>query len=813
MASIIQGYEYDIFISYRQKDNKGEGWVNKFVDALRTELEATFKEDISVYFDENPHDRLQETHNVDKSLEGKLKCLIFIPILSRTYCDQGSYAWQYEFLAFLRMAETDQFGRDVRLRSGNVASRILPVRIHDLENEDVKLFEKETKSELRALDFVFKTASGVNRPLKAYEDHPMDNLNKIFYSDQINRVANSIDEIIHSLKTKQTNLPGSKLLEYNPISDTKGEDVRKLDTEKTLISKKSKIGLLLTLAVFLSALGVFGVFRIIEKSKQAADIAKLEKSIAVLPFLNDSPEEENAYFINGIMEEVLNNLQKIKEFRVLSRTSTDQFKGQDKPTIPEIAKKLGVNYIVEGSGQKYGNTCRLRVQLIAAKNERHLWAESYEKIIIETKDIYITQSEIAQSIASALKATITPEEKQLIDITPTASLRALDFFQRGRDEHTKYWVDNTNTKALANAISYYKMALKTDSAFAQAYTGLAIARLNSYWTNASARMEFSENELNIVRDSIITLVDEAIKYNKKLEEAYLVRGWSSTDDELGIREYNKALEINPNYGLAYNNIAEVFHWKGENINYIKYKLRSIELERGPLLPSLLKSLAEWYEGYGFSENAIDIYNQIFRLTNDTLQYFQNMSGPYYASENWEESIRWANKILEINPDYIWAHGQLAAIYSFIGNDDLFNYHAQKITELNPFARDIAYYKAFFLWRHGEKVKANAMFDQAIEFLTKLIEAGLTRGDYPYLFLSQIYSLKGNQENAIQYLSKIGDSFPTEKWVIVNMEYDPLLENIRSDERFQKILIKTKSDWQKEHEKIRIWLEQNNMLKI
>jgi tetratricopeptide (TPR) repeat protein len=136
-----------------------------------------------------------------------------------------------------------------------------------------------------------------------------------------------------------------------------------------------------------------------------------------------------------------------------------------------------------------------------------------------------------------------------------------------------------------------------------------------------------------------------------------------------------------------------------------------------------------------------------------------------------------------------------------------------MTELNPFVRDIVYYKAFFLWIHGEKVKANTMFDQAIEFLTKLIEAGLTRGDYPYLFLSQIYSLKGEQEKAIQYFSKIGNSFPTEKWVIVDMEYDPLLENIRSDERFQKILIKTKSDWQKEHEKIRIWLEQNNMLKI
>src|SRR5512136_539956 len=136
MCSIIEGYNYDIFISYRQKDNqptpsygwqsKGDRWVSNFVDALRTELEATFKEDISVYFDENPHDRLQETHNVDKSLEGKLNCLIFIPILSQTYCDPDSYAWKYEFQTFLKLAQNDRFGKDIKLRSGNVAGRILP---------------------------------------------------------------------------------------------------------------------------------------------------------------------------------------------------------------------------------------------------------------------------------------------------------------------------------------------------------------------------------------------------------------------------------------------------------------------------------------------------------------------------------------------------------------------------------------------------------------------------------------------------------------------------------------------------------------
>ncbi len=102
MLSTLPNFEYDIFISYRHNDNRS-GWVTNFVNALQEELVATIKEPLSIYFDKNPHDGLLETHNVDKSLEGKLKCLIFIPIISQTYCDPKSFAWQHEFVAFNRM--------------------------------------------------------------------------------------------------------------------------------------------------------------------------------------------------------------------------------------------------------------------------------------------------------------------------------------------------------------------------------------------------------------------------------------------------------------------------------------------------------------------------------------------------------------------------------------------------------------------------------------------------------------------------------------------------------------------------------------
>jgi non-specific serine/threonine protein kinase len=199
MASIIEGYTYDIFISYRQNDNKYDGWVTEFVDNLNKELEANIKDKVSVYFDINPHDGLLETHSVDQSLKDKLKCLIFIPIISRTYCDPKSFAWQHEFVTFNKLAKEDQFGRDIKLAGGNVASRILPVKIHDLDSEDQKMLENELGGVLRGIEFIYKSA-GVNRPLRANEDHPQDNINKTYYRDQINKVSLAVKEIIKSIK-------------------------------------------------------------------------------------------------------------------------------------------------------------------------------------------------------------------------------------------------------------------------------------------------------------------------------------------------------------------------------------------------------------------------------------------------------------------------------------------------------------------------------------------------------------------------------------------------------------------------------------
>src|SRR5690349_21612355 len=151
---------------------------------------------------------------------------------------------------------------------------------------------------------------------------------------------------------------------------------------------------------------------------ESADLANVEKSIAVLPFKNDSNDSTNVYLINGLMESTLNNLQQIKDLKVISRTSAEKYRNSAK-SIPEMAKELNVNYFVEGSGQKIGDRILLNIQLIDGKNDRHLWAKQYRR---EAKDIFALQQEIAKNIVEEIQAIVTPEEVNRIDKIPTDNL-------------------------------------------------------------------------------------------------------------------------------------------------------------------------------------------------------------------------------------------------------------------------------------------------------------------------------------------------------------------------------------------------------
>jgi TolB-like protein/AraC-like DNA-binding protein len=210
------------------------------------------------------------------------------------------------------------------------------------------------------------------------------------------------------------------------------------------------IGMLLVIAV---ALYVYGVWPFVRHT------IVLEKSIAVLPFKNESNDSTNVYLINGLMESTLNNLQKIKDLRVISRTSSEKYRSTTL-AIPEIAKELNVSYFVEGSGQKIGNQIVLTIQLIEAATDRHLWSAQYKR---ETKDIFQLQQDIAKSIAEEIKVRITPDEARRIEKKSTENLAAYDLYLKGLE-----YQELGGRKNLEQAIEFFKKATEEDPQFATA---------------------------------------------------------------------------------------------------------------------------------------------------------------------------------------------------------------------------------------------------------------------------------------------------------------------------------------------------------
>ena len=549
----------------------------------------------------------------------------------------------------------------------------------------------------------------------------------------------------------------------------------------------------------------------------------LDKSIAVLPFLNDSPDQE-MYFINGVMEVILDNLCKIEDLRVVSRSSVEQYRDKPKP-IPVIAGELDVCYVLEGSGQRDGDNIRLTVQLLDARKDQHLWSESYYR---EIKDIFELQSEIAQLVAKELKAVITPEEIQIIEKTPTTNLTALDYYQRGREEYISYQLDNTNRTSLSNAILHYRSAIAIDPGYAKAYTGLALALWDSFWRETRLKVTFSEAEYQVLCDTVIALVNKALEYDKDLEEAYLVRGWyysSIRGYDKADREFDKSLRINPNYSWGYNSKADLqFSYLHNAVEGIKNKLKAIELERGTQLPQLLGELGWYYDMTGFFDKAIGLYDQMFQLAKDTLQYYQYMSEPLFYEGNWQEYMNWSYRMLEIDSDAWWPNETLAWTYCLLGNIDTASYYLNRAFKLKEemdlsLAGEMEILQAYIYWETGQKDKANNLFDKLIEYFEELLRTkpfSLTvssyQEDYIYLmYLAEIYAVKGQHEKALEYLNRIDLTSFKPYGLYMQLHESPFFKEIRTDPRFLSICNAMKAVWQAEHERVQQWLEENDML--
>src|SRR5213075_3048501 len=214
---------------------------------------------------------------------------------------------------------------------------------------------------------------------------------------------------------------------------------------------------------------------VVTKSPQSQVAAIPEKSIAVLPLENLSEEKENAFFADGIQDKLLSNLAKIKDLKVISRTSVMQYKSGMTRNLKEIAQQLGVSNVVEGSVRRAGNHIRVSVQLIDALTDRHIWVQNYDRTLADSITL---QDELATEIAAALGATLSPQEKAAVQAKPTNNPAAYDAYLRGRAFAGGYQWDRSNVEG---AIRSYQEAVKLDSNFALAWAYLSCAQSGNYW--------------------------------------------------------------------------------------------------------------------------------------------------------------------------------------------------------------------------------------------------------------------------------------------------------------------------------------------
>jgi serine/threonine-protein kinase len=308
------------------------------------------------------------------------------------------------------------------------------------------------------------------------------------------------------------------------------------------------VGLTIVVAVVAGGLFIFQVFRSKERATSIAPGSIPAKSIAVLPFANLSHDPDNAYFSEGIEDEILTRLAKSAELKVVSRTSTERFKSSPS-SVQDIARQLGVANILEGSVQKESNQVRVNVQLIKAATDEHLWADTYDR---KLTDIFAVESEIARTVAGMLRAKLTGSAEQVLASRPTENPEAHQLYLRGR-----YFWNRRTLENLKKALGYFQQAIEEDPSYALAYAGLA----DSY----SLMPVYSNNPPKEDIERAISAAHRALELDDSLAEAHTSLGNALEVDcqfSAAEEEFKRAIALNPNYATAHQWFGECYQAQG-----------------------------------------------------------------------------------------------------------------------------------------------------------------------------------------------------------------------------------------------------------
>jgi TolB-like protein/Tfp pilus assembly protein PilF len=464
------------------------------------------------------------------------------------------------------------------------------------------------------------------------------------------------------------------------------------------------------------------------RNKTAAAPTELPaKSIAVLPFDNLSEEKGNAYFAEGVQDEILTRLAKVADLKVISRTSTQRFKSAPSD-LREIAKQLGVTNILEGSVQKANDQVRVNVQLINALTDAHLWAEIYDR---KLTDIFAVESDIAKTITDTLQAKLTGSEKQMIAAQPTSDTAAYELYLKGRF----FWNKRTGAD-LKRAIDYFNQAIAKDPNYALAYAGLADSyTLLSVFSAASPQDSIPQARV---------AAKKALELDNTLAEAHASSGRILSgydyDFERAIAEFERAIQLNPNYATSY-------HW----------------ISNGPLT-----ARGEFDRAITEGKRAVEL---------DPLSMIDNadLGQIYFYARRYDEAISQIGKAIEIDPHSYLAHYYLGQIYQLQGHLTEAIAEYQKAVELDDDPQALAFL--------GQAQARIGQHDKAQKILSRMTEEAKSRYVSAYSFALMFIAL-GDKERAIDALERAYREGAAND--IITIRVDPMLDPLRGDPRFEAL---------------------------
>ena len=371
------------------------------------------------------------------------------------------------------------------------------------------------------------------------------------------------------------------------------------------------------------SLGLFLLGRITAPSKQSGVNQVSSKSIAVLPFENLSRDPENAYFAEGIQEEILTRLAKIADLKVISRTSTQQY--QSKPgNLAEIAKQLGVANILEGSVQKAADQVRVNVQLIQVASDSHLWADTYDRKLV---DIFAVESEVAKAIADALRAKLTGGEQQALAVKPTNNAEAYDAYLRGLALEARASSPNDFEKV----VGFYERSVQLDPAFALAWARLSRANAQVYFTGldtTSARRDATERAL-----------DTAQKLQPNSPETLLAQAyyqyWVLRDYELAKATFGRVRELLPGSSEVPGALALIARRQGHWDESVAYWEQTLVLD--PRNTQWLANAAQTYAMLRQFPAALKTYDRVLDVVPNDPDTIASEATIYQAEGNLEQA--------------------------------------------------------------------------------------------------------------------------------------------------------------------------------